>query len=316
MTQDIYLMGSFSFNLITVLGPTATGKTCFAAKLADRLNGEIISADSRQVYKRMDIGTGKDYNDYIVAGKSIPVHLIDIVEPGYEYNVFEYQADFVKVYNEISSRGKIPVLCGGSGLYLEAVLKGYRLINVPVNETLRMELEKKSMEEMAAMLRSFKTVHNISDLVTRKRLVRAIEIESFYLENPDFRQDYPDLKPFIIGISCDRESRRERITKRLIQRLNNGMIEEAERLIRDGISLEKMMYYGLEYKYIALFLKGELTYDEMFTDLNVAIHQFAKRQMTWFRRMERNGIKIHWIDANQADEHKLNKTLELLQNVH
>jgi len=316
MTQDIYLMGSFSFNLITVLGPTATGKTCFAAKLADRLDGEIISADSRQVYKRMDIGTGKDYNDYIVAGKSIPVHLIDIVEPGYEYNVFEYQADFVKVYNEISSRGKIPVLCGGSGLYLEAVLKGYRLINVPVNETLRMELEKKSMEEMAAMLRSFKTVHNISDLVTRKRLVRAIEIESFYLENPDFRQDYPDLKPFIIGISCDRESRRERITKRLIQRLNNGMIEEAERLIRDGISLEKMMYYGLEYKYIALFLKGELTYDEMFTDLNVAIHQFAKRQMTWFRRMERNGIKIHWIDANQADEHKLNKTLELLQNVH
>jgi tRNA dimethylallyltransferase len=316
MTQDIYLMDSFSFNLITVLGPTATGKTCFAAKLADRLNGEIISADSRQVYKRMDIGTGKDYNDYIVAGKSIPVHLIDIVEPGYEYNVFEYQSDFVKVYNEISSRGKIPVLCGGSGLYLEAVLKGYRLINVPVNETLRMELEKKSMEEMAAMLRSFKTVHNISDLVTRKRLVRAIEIESFYLENPDFRQDYPDLKPFIIGISCDRESRRERITKRLIQRLNNGMIEEAERLIRDGISLEKMMYYGLEYKYIALFLKGELTYDEMFTDLNVAIHQFAKRQMTWFRRMERNGIKIHWIDANQADEHKLNKTLELLQNVH
>ena len=316
MTQDIYLMGSFSFNLITVLGPTATGKTCFAAKLADRLNGEIISADSRQVYKRMDIGTGKDYNDYIVAGKSIPVHLIDIVEPGYEYNVFEYQSDFVKVYNEISSRGKIPVLCGGSGLYLEAVLKGYRLINVPVNETLRMELEKKSMEEMAAMLRSFKTVHNISDLVTRKRLVRAIEIESFYLENPDFSQDYPDLKPFIIGISCDRESRRERITKRLIQRLNNGMIEEAERLIRDGISLEKMMYYGLEYKYIALFLKGELTYDEMFTDLNVAIHQFAKRQMTWFRRMERNGIKIHWIDANQADEHKLNKTLELLQNVH
>jgi len=316
MTQDIYLMDSFSFNLITVLGPTATGKTCFAAKLADRLNGEIISADSRQVYKRMDIGTGKDYNDYIVAGKSIPVHLIDIVEPGYEYNVFEYQSDFVKVYNEISSRGKIPVLCGGSGLYLEAVLKGYRLINVPVNETLRMELEKKSMEEMAAMLRSFKTVHNISDLATRKRLVRAIEIESFYLENPNFRQDYPDLKPFIIGISCDRESRRERITKRLIQRLNNGMIEEAERLIRDGISLEKMMYYGLEYKYIALFLKGELTYDEMFTDLNVAIHQFAKRQMTWFRRMERNGMKIHWIDANQADEHKLNKTLELLQNVH
>jgi tRNA dimethylallyltransferase len=309
-------MNTFPFNLITVLGPTATGKTRFAAKLADSLNGEIISADSRQVYKRMDIGTGKDYKDYVVGGKSIPVHLIDIVNPGYEYNVFEYQADFVKSFNEIMSREKLPILCGGSGLYLESVLKGYRLINVPLNETLRKELEKKSMEEMTGMLRSYRTVHNITDLVTRKRLVRAIEIESYYLENPDTRQDYPDLKPFIIGISSDRESRREKITKRLKERLNSGMIDEVSRLIQDGISFEKMMYYGLEYKYIALYLKGDLTYNDMFTELNTAIHQFAKRQMTWFRRMERNGMKIHWLDANQDDEYKLNRILELFQNDH
>ena len=309
-------MNTSPFNMITVLGPTATGKTRFAAKLADRLNGEIISADSRQVYKGMDIGTGKDYKDYLVAGKSIPVHLIDIVEPGYEYNVFEYQADFIRVFNEILSHDKLPVLCGGSGLYLEAVLKGYRLINVPLNEPLRKALEKKSMEEMTDMLKSRKTMHNITDLVTRKRLVRAIEIESFYHENPDVNQDYPDLKPFIIGISCDRDSRREKITKRLKERLNNGMIDEVAQLIQGGISFERMMYYGLEYKYIALYLKGDLTCDEMFTDLNIAIHQFAKRQMTWFRRMERNGLKINWLDANLGDDYKLDRIMELLQNDH
>jgi len=309
-------MNAFPFNLITILGPTATGKTRFAAKLADRLNGEIISADSRQVYRLMDIGTGKDYKDYMVEGRSIPVHLVDIVEPGYEYNVFEYQADFVRVFNDILSRDKLPVLCGGSGLYLEAVLKGYRLINVPVNEPLRKGLEKKSIEELTNMLKSWKTIHNITDLVTRKRLVRAIEIESFCLENPYVKQDYPDLKPFIIGISCDRDSRREKITKRLRERLDNGMIDEAARLIQHGVSFEKMMYYGLEYKYIALYLNGDLTYDEMFNDLNIAIHQFAKRQMTWFRRMERNGLKIHWLDANEADENKLSRIPELLQNDH
>jgi tRNA dimethylallyltransferase len=314
--QHIILMNAYPFNLITVLGPTATGKTRFAAKLAGRLHGEIISADSRQVYKHMNIGTGKDYTDYIVNGISIPVHLIDIAEPGYEYNVFEYQADFIRVFNEISSHKKLPLLCGGSGLYLEAVLKGYRLIDVPVNEPLRKDLEKKSMEEMTDILRSWKAIHNITDLVTRKRLVRAIEIESYYHGNPDVKKDFPHLKPFIIGISCDRDSRRERITNRLKERLNNGMIEEVAQLIKSGISYEKMMYYGLEYKYITLYLKGDLTYDEMFTDLNVAIHQFAKRQMTWFRRMERNGLKIHWLDANLDDEYKLNRTLELLQNDH
>jgi tRNA dimethylallyltransferase len=309
-------MNKNSCNLITILGPTATGKTRFAGLLADRMHGEIISADSRQVYKTMNIGTGKDYNDYRVGEKSIPVHLIDIVEPGYEYNVFEYQADFVRVFKEISSRGSLPLLCGGSGLYLEAVLKGYRLINVPVNEPLRKDLENKSMEELAEILKSFKTLHNITDIGTRKRLLRAIEIESYYRENPDMSQDYPRLNPFIIGISGDRAARRERITKRLKERLDHGMIEEAERLLRDGISYEKMVYYGLEYKYLALYLKGDISYNEMFTRLNTAIHQFAKRQMTWFRRMERNGFKIHWLDISQDDEEKLKKTFEWLQNDH
>jgi tRNA dimethylallyltransferase len=296
-----------------VLGSTATGKTRFAAKLTGRLNGEIISADSRQVYRRMDIGTGKDYNDYIVEGKTIPVHLIDIVEPGYEYNVYEYQADFIRVFNELLSSGKLPVLCGGSGLYLEAVLRGYRLINVPVNNQLRKTLEKKSLQELTDLLKSLKSIHNITDLVTRKRLVRAIEIESYYLENPEIKKDYPDLNPFIIGISCDRDSRRERITARLKERLEKGMIDEVARLIKGGISFDKMIYYGLEYKYIAQYLKGDLEYDEMFTHLNIAIHQFAKRQTTWFRRMERNGIKIHWLDANLPDEQKLEMTCELLR---
>ncbi len=306
-------MSDFPFNLITVLGPTATGKTRFAAKLAGRLNGEIISADSRQVYRCMDIGTGKDYNDYIVEGKTIPVHLIDIVEPGYEYNVYEYQADFIRVFNELLSSGKLPILCGGSGLYLEAVLRGYRLINVPVNNQLRNTLEKKSLQELTDLLKSLKSIHNITDLVTRKRLVRAIEIESYYRENPEINKDYPDLNPFIIGISCDRDSRRERITVRLKERLEKGMIDEVARLIKGGISFDKMIYYGLEYKYIAQYLKGDLEYDEMFANLNIAIHQFAKRQMTWFRRMERNGMKIHWLDANLPDEQKLEMTCELLR---
>jgi len=305
-------MSDFPFNLITVLGPTATGKTRFAAKLAGRLNGEIISADSRQVYRCMDIGTGKDYNDYIVEGRTIPVHLIDIVQPGYEYNVYEYQSDFIRVFNELSSSGKLPILCGGSGLYLEAVLRGYRLINVPVNNQLRNTLEKKSLQELTDLLKSLKSIHNITDLVTRKRLVRAIEIESYYRKNPEINKDYPDLNPFIIGIYCDRDSRRERITARLKERLGKGMIDEVARLIKGGISFDKMIYYGLEYKYIAQYLKGDLDYDEMFANLNIAIHQFAKRQMTWFRRMERNGIKIHWLDVNLPDEQKLEMTCELL----
>lgn len=300
------------YNLITVLGPTASGKTRFAAVLASRLNGEIISADSRQVYRGMDIGTGKDYNDYIVEGKTVTAHLLDIAEPGYEYNVFEYQADFVRIFNEIMSRKKMPVLCGGSGLYLEAVLKGYRLINVPVDHRLRKSFENKSDEELAYILKSWKPVHNITDLVSRKRLIRALEIESYYLTNKETRRDYPELNPLITGILCDRDVRRERITARLKERLENGMIEEVEQLIRKGISHEKLIYYGLEYKYIARYLKGELAYNEMVTGLNIAIHQFAKRQMTWFRRMERGGIKIHWIDAGLPDDEKVKLTMAWL----
>jgi tRNA dimethylallyltransferase len=298
------------YNLITVLGPTASGKTRFAALLASRLDGEIISADSRQVYRGMDIGTGKDYNDYIVEGKSVPVHLLDIAEPGYEYNVFEYQADFIRVFNEIGTRRKIPVICGGSGLYLEAVLKGYRLINVPIDHNLRKTFENMSDDELSALLKSWKPVHNKTDLVSRKRLIRALEIESYYRVNPVAVKNYPELNPLITGILCDRDTRRERITARLKERLENGMIEEVERLVSSGISYEKLIYYGLEYKYIALFLKGELSYDEMVMHLNIAIHQFAKRQMTWFRRMERGGLKIHWIDADLPDEQKVKLTLE------
>jgi tRNA dimethylallyltransferase len=306
-------MNGLPYNLITILGPTASGKTRFAALMADRLKGEIISADSRQVYRGMDIGTGKDYADYIVEGKPVPAHLIDIAEPGYEYNVFEYQSDFIRVFNEILSRKKLPVLCGGSGLYLEAVLKGYRLINVPVNLQFRKTLENKSPEELADLLKSWKSVHNISDLASRKRIIRALEIESYYRTSPEIKQDYPELNPLITGIFCDRDLRRGRITARLKERLENGMIDEVERLMKKGISFEKMMYYGLEYKFIAQYLKGELDYNEMFTGLNIAIHQFSKRQMTWFRRMERGGMKIHWLDASLPDEKKVEKTLELLK---
>jgi tRNA dimethylallyltransferase len=302
------------YNLITVLGPTASGKTRFAALLAVRLNGEIISADSRQVYRGMDIGTGKDYKDYIVEGVQVPAHLIDIEDPGYEYNVYEYQSDFIEAFNEISSRGKLPVLCGGSGLYLEAVLKGYTLINVSFNDQLRKEVENKSTEELIEMLKSLKSVHNITDLVNRKRLIRAIEIESDYRTKTEIKMAYPDLKPLIIGISCDRDSRRERITTRLKERLESGMVDEVARLIKSGISFDKMIYYGLEYKFIARYLKGELDYNDMFIGLNTAIHQFAKRQMTWFRRMERGGLKIHWLDANLPDDKKAEKTIELLRN--
>jgi tRNA dimethylallyltransferase len=305
---------SSPYNLITVLGPTASGKTRFAAVLASRLNGEIISADSRQVYRGMDIGTGKDYKDYIVEGKTVTAHLLDIVEPGYEYNIFEYQADFVRVFNEIVSRGKIPVLCGGSGLYIEAVLKGYRLINVPEDPRLRKSFENKSDEELADLLKSWKPVHNTTDLVSRKRLIRALEIESFYRIYKDSRIDYPELNPLITGILCDRDVRRERITVRLKERLENGMIEEVEQLIRKGISYEKLIYYGLEYKYIARYLKGEIAYNEMVTGLNIAINQFAKRQMTWFRRMERGGIKIHWIDAGLPDDEKVKLIMEWLNH--
>ncbi len=299
------------YNLVCVLGHTAGGKTRFAACLAVRLGGEVISADSRQVYRRMDLGTGKDYADYEIDGKHVPYHLVDILEPGYEYNVFEFQNDFLRVHREILDRGKRAVLCGGSGLYIESVLKGYRLIRVPVNKILREDLEKKSMEELVELFSGFKTPHNKTDTGNRKRLVRALEIEYYYQENPGLDEDFPDINPLILGINFDRDTRRARITERLHERLREGMVEEVEGLLGEGIPAEKLIYYGLEYKFLAEYLGGKLNYDDMVKGLETAIHQFAKRQMTWFRGMERRGMKIHWLDGQLSIEEKLKISLEL-----
>ncbi|KPL16844.1 MAG: tRNA dimethylallyltransferase [Bacteroides sp. SM23_62] len=299
------------YNLITVLGHTAGGKTRFAACLADKLNGEVISADSRQVYRHMDLGTGKDYEDYMVDGRQVPVHLIDILEPGYEYNVYEYQKDFIRVFQEIHARGSIPVLCGGSGLYIEAVLKGYRLIRVPVNHDLREELGQQGRDELAARLAGFKKLHNKTDIVDLKRLVRALEIEVYYREHPELDDQMPHIHPLILGIRFDRLSRRKRISQRLAERLDRGMIREVQDLLDKGVKPEKLIYYGLEYKYITGYLAGRTTYEEMFASLETAIHRFAKRQMTWFRKMERSGIKIHWFDGYQPLKDKIEKAVML-----
>jgi tRNA dimethylallyltransferase len=292
--------------MITILGPTASGKTTLAANLAYHIGGEIISADSRQVYKGMTIGTGKDYLDYNVQGVTIPYHLIDIVEPGYEYNLYEFQSDFLKAYKLISGSGKIPILCGGTGLYIESVIKGYKLVNVPENNILRKKLHSKTEEELMSLLLSYKPkLHNTTDTVTFKRLIRAIEIEDHYRNNPDLFNSFPDLENTIFGISLDRITVRERITNRLKQRLEEGMIEEVENLLKSGIPVTRLLSYGLEYKYITEYLIESISYDEMFSLLNTAIHQFAKRQMTWFRRMERNGININWIDGNLSLQEKV-----------
>ena len=298
------------YNLIVVLGPTASGKTRFAAKLASEINGEIISADSRQVYREMTIGTGKDYEDYIVDGKKINYHLIDIVEPGYKYNLFEYQKDFFQSFEQVTSRGKFPVLCGGTGLYIEAVLKKYKMVHVPVNEELRKELEGKTLPELTDILKTFKQLHNTTDTETVSRAIRSIEIETFYKNNPDIVLDLPDIRPLIIGISIDRQARRERITERLKKRLDEGMTDEVKSLLDKGLTPEDLIYYGLEYKYVTLYLTGELNYNEMYEKLNTSIHRFAKRQMTWFRGMERRGIKINWLDAFEPDEKKIEKVLD------
>lgn len=300
------------YNLIVVLGPTATGKTRFAAQLADRISSEVISADSRQVYRSMDLGTGKDYDDYIVDGKQIPFHLIDIHEPGYKYNVYEYQQDFVRVFRDLTQAGKTPVLCGGTGMYIEAVTAGYKLIAVPVNEALRERLLPKSMEELTKILSRYKRLHNKTDTDTKKRAIRAIEIEEYYAANPDTGQEYPSVSPIYLGLKCEREIRRARITRRLHERLKEGMIEEVRELMRSGVSAGDLEYYGLEYKFITRYLKGDLTYDEMVGGLNTAIHQFAKRQMTWFRKMEREGKPIHWIDSELPGPEKLEIALDIL----
>ncbi|MBT3385789.1 MAG: tRNA (adenosine(37)-N6)-dimethylallyltransferase MiaA [Prolixibacteraceae bacterium] len=302
------------YNLITILGPTATGKTGIAANLAAYLKGEIISADSRQVYRGMDLGTGKDYEDYFVDGIEIPSHLVDIEDAGVHYNVYRFQTDFIKVFDEIQSRNKFPILCGGSGLYLEAILKNYRLIEVPPNKVLRKELEGKNLNELTEILKNLKPkLHNHTDVETDRRAVRAIEIEKYYAENPKTDTSFPEINSLNIGIDFDRKLRRERITKRLKQRLEDGMLDEVRKLLDSGLTPGQLIYYGLEYKFLTLHLTGELSFDEMFAKLEIAIHQFAKRQMTWFRGMEKRGTKIHWIDGQMEMEEKVGQIVELLK---
>ena len=300
------------YDLITILGPTASGKTPLAAALADRLGAEIISGDSRQVYRRMDLGTGKDLVDYTVEGRQVPYHLIDIVEPGYKYNVFEYQRDFLKAYQEITAKNKLPILCGGTGMYIESVLKGYRLLPVPENPELRTSLEGKSLEELTGILAGYKKLHNSTDVDTAKRAIRAIEIEEYYKQQPLEYREFPSLKSLIIGVDIDRELRREKITRRLKQRLDEGMVEEVRGLLAEGIDPENLIYYGLEYKFLTQYAIGELTFEEMFHQLEIAIHQFAKRQMTWFRGMERRGFTIHWLDATLSMEEKIEQITKLI----
>ena len=294
-----------TYDLITILGPTASGKTSLAAALAYKLGSEIISADSRQVYRRMNIGTGKDLEDYTVDGRRIPYHLIDIVAPGYKYNVFEYQRDFLATYESIRRQGKLPIMCGGTGLYLESVLKGYRLLPVPENSDLRARLAGKSLQELTELLQSYKTLHNTTDVDTPKRAIRAIEIEEYYKKTTTEERSFPTLQSLIIGIAIDRELRRKRITQRLQQRLDEGMVDEVRQLLDEGLKPEDLIYYGLEYKYVTLYVTGQLSYNDMFSQLETAIHQFAKRQMTWFRGMERRGFVIHWIDACLPMEEKI-----------
>ena len=302
-----------NYELITILGPTASGKTALAAALAARLDTEIISADSRQLYRGMDIGTGKDLADYVVDGKSIPYHLIDICDPGYKYNVFEYQHDFFRVFTALRERGLLPILCGGTGLYIEAVLKGYKLLDVPPNPALRERLGGKSLSELETILASYKVLHNKTDVDSVQRAIRAIEIEEFYrTQAPDVRE-YAPLNSLIVGVDINRELRREKISRRLRARLDEGMVDEVRRILSNGVAPEDLIYYGLEYKFLTLYIIGKLTYEEMVSQLEIAIHQFAKRQMTWFRGMERRGCTIHWLDGTLPMADKVEQILTWLR---
>ena len=304
--------------MVTILGPTASGKTTLATRLADRIGGEIISADSRQVYRNMDIGTGKDLADYVVDGKKTPYHLIDIAEAGTKYNLYQYQHDFHVAYQDIVSRDERPILCGGTGLYLEAVLKGYALSPVPQNTELRARLEGKSLAELTQILSDLKAqtgsvMHNTTDVDSCQRAIRAIEIETYNIEHATALRTMPAIDSLIIGVNIEREERRRKITARLKQRLDEGMVEEVRALLDSGIAADDLIYYGLEYKFITEYIIGKLTYEEMFRQLEIAIHQFAKRQMTWFRGMERRGTTIHWVDASLPMSEKLNEVLQLME---
>lgn len=293
--------------LLTILGHTAGGKTSLAAHAALMLDAEIISADSRQVYRGMDLGTGKDYADYYISGTAIPFHLIDIVDAGYEYSVYEFQRDFSRVYRDIVSKGKLPLMCGGSGLYIESILRNYRMINVPVNVELRASLEEKSLKELVSILSSYGPIHNTTDTESRKRTLRAIEIGKYQKEHEVVQPNLPEFNSLVIGLRYEREERRRRITTRLHQRLDEGMIDEVRALLEKGIEPAKLEYYGLEYKYLSLYIRERISYDEMLTQLNTAIHRFAKRQMTYFRGMEKRGIEIHWLEGEMRMEEKLEK---------
>ncbi|MBQ5705463.1 MAG: tRNA (adenosine(37)-N6)-dimethylallyltransferase MiaA [Bacteroidaceae bacterium] len=300
------------YDLISIIGPTACGKTSLAVEVARAMGGEILSADSRQVYRGMDIGTGKDLSEYGEGASRVPYHLIDIVDAGEKYNLFEFQRDFLEAYNGVNARGALPVLCGGSGLYVESVLRGYRLIPVPENPELRERLENHSLEELTAMLATYKVLHNTTDVDTKKRAIRAIEIEEHYARTPQHEREFPLLSSLIIGLDVDREVRRSRISNRLKARLDEGLVEEVRKLLDEGVSPEQLIYYGLEYKFVTLFLMGAMSFDEMYKGLETAIHQFAKRQMTWFRGMERRGLNINWIDASLPMAEKV----EIIKNMY
>lgn len=300
------------YDLISIIGPTACGKTSLAVEVARAMGGEILSADSRQVYRGMDIGTGKDLSEYGEGASRVPYHLIDIVDAGEKYNLFEFQRDFLEAYNGVNARGALPVLCGGSGLYVESVLRGYRLIPVPENPELRERLENYSLEELTAMLATYKVLHNTTDVDTKKRAIRAIEIEEHYARTPQHEREFPLLSSLIIGLDVDREVRRSRISNRLKARLDEGLVDEVRKLLDEGVSPDQLIYYGLEYKFVTLFLMGAMSFDEMYKGLETAIHQFAKRQMTWFRGMERRGLNINWIDASLPMAEKV----EIIKNMY
>ncbi len=302
--------------MITIVGPTASGKTRLAVDVALAFNSEVISADSRQVYRGMTLGTGKDLDDYIIRdthGKvlqQVPCHLLDIHDAGYKYSIYEYQKDFHRVYNDMLQRGKLPILCGGSGLYVESVLRGYAMHEVPENAELRTKLEGKTLEELTDILKQYKTLHNTTDTDTAKRAIREIEIREYYRTHAETLTGYPPVASLVIGINIDRDERRTKITQRLHERLEAGMVDEVKHLL-ETVPAKDLIYYGLEYKYLTLYCLGELSYDEMFRQLEIAIHQFAKRQMTWFRGMERRGIPIHWIDASVPSAQKVEMVKEL-----
>ena len=298
--------------MLAIVGPTACGKTALAVDAALSFGGEVLSADSRQVYRGMDIGTGKDLAEYVRDGVQVPVHLVDIVDAGEKYNLFEFQRDFLQAYDDVRSRGVLPVLCGGSGMYVESVLRGYRLIPVPENPQLRASLEEKTLEELTAILEGYKTLHNNTDTDTKKRAIRAIEIEEYYRTCSVEERAFPSIRTLVVGVDVDREVRRNRITARLLQRVDEGLVEEVRGLLAQGVTEEQLIYYGLEYKFVTMYVTGRMSRDEMLKGLEIAIHQFAKRQMTWFRGMERRGTGINWIDASLPRAEQLSIIEKLL----